>query len=143
MENTLGQAYLTAGGVQVMTASLINEWSGIVAYTGSGELTVLAGVSILTGIGNVEAFAIGMSIGIGMEYTVGLGAVMHTGASMIVSLPIQVIYSNTHTNTIYPHKCMHTIHTHTHIPYTHIHTFTHIHSYAHTFKPHTFTYIYT
>lgn len=84
MENCLGQAYFVGGGVQVMTASLINEYSGIVAYTGSGELTVLAGVSILTGIGNQEGFGIGTSIGIGMEYTVGPAAVVHTGASMQV-----------------------------------------------------------
>ena len=84
MENCLGQAYFVGGGVQVMTASLINEYSGIVAYTGSGELTVLAGVSILTGIGNQEGFGIGTSIGIGMEYTVGPAVVVHTGASMQV-----------------------------------------------------------
>ena len=43
MENCVAQAFLVAGGVMVMTASNINEFSGALTYTGTGELTVLGG----------------------------------------------------------------------------------------------------
>jgi hypothetical protein len=43
MENCVAQAFLVVGGVMVMTASNINEISGAITYTGTGELNVLGG----------------------------------------------------------------------------------------------------
>ena len=42
-------------------------------------LSLLPGVMILTGVNNVEAFAIGTTFGVGFEYTVGAGVIVATG----------------------------------------------------------------
>ena len=47
MENCMAQAFLVVGGVMVMTASNINEMSGAITYTGTGELNVLGGEFLL------------------------------------------------------------------------------------------------
>ena len=40
----------------------------------------LTGVEILTGVANIEVFALGSAFGVGFEYTVGSGVAIHTGS---------------------------------------------------------------
>jgi len=105
-----------------MQVSNINEYSGAIVYSGTGELNVLGGtykaaterrskhttlshsyiskghtrsfdlpspsvrpsrhtgVMILTGVNNVEAFALGSTFGVGFEYTIGAGVAVFTGS---------------------------------------------------------------
>ncbi|KAM3567397.1 hypothetical protein VYU27_010457, partial [Nannochloropsis oceanica] len=62
-----------------MTVSVISEYSAAVLFTGTGELNVLGGAMILTGVNNMEAFALGATFGVGFEYTVGAGVLIQTG----------------------------------------------------------------
>jgi len=48
-----------------MTASAIDEFSALIVFDGTGEVTTLAGCQILTGVANNEIFAIGAEFGIG------------------------------------------------------------------------------
>ena len=48
-----------------MTASAIDEFSALIVFDGTGEVTTLAGCQILTGVTNNEIFAIGAEFGIG------------------------------------------------------------------------------
>lgn len=80
--NGVGQAFMVAGGVQVLTGCSLTYFSIAAFFSGTGEMTVFGGAIIAVGTSLVDAYGLLASFGAGMDYCVTAGLLVHIGSTV-------------------------------------------------------------
>jgi len=80
--NGVGQAFLVAGGVQVLTGCSFTYFTVSAFFSGTGETTVLGGAQIAVGVSLFDTYTMLASFGAGLDYCVCAGLMVHIGAAI-------------------------------------------------------------
>lgn len=80
--NGVGQAFMVAGGVQILTGVDLSYFTVAALFSGTGELTTFGGVQVATGLSIEDMYATLFSAGAGLDYCVGGGVLIHTGTAV-------------------------------------------------------------
>ena len=78
--NGVGQAFLVAGGVQVLTGCSLTYFNVAAFFSGTGEMTVFGGAQIAVGVSLFDTYGMLASFGAGMDYCCTAGLMIHIGA---------------------------------------------------------------
>lgn len=80
--NGIGQSFLVAGGVQVLTGCSLTYFTVAALFSGTGEMTVLAGAQIAVGVSLLDTYGLLASYGAGLDYCVCEGLMIHIGTAL-------------------------------------------------------------
>jgi len=80
--NGIGQSFLVAGGVQVLTGCSLTYFNVAALFSGTGEMTVLSGAQIAVGVSLLDVYALLASFGAGLDYCCCAGLMVHIGTAL-------------------------------------------------------------
>ena len=80
--NGVGQSFLVAGGVQVLTGCSLTYFNIASFFSGTGEMTVLSGAQIVVGVSLFDVYGLLASFGAGLDYCCCAGLMVHIGAAV-------------------------------------------------------------
>jgi hypothetical protein len=80
--NGVGQSFLVAGGVQVLTGVSLTYFNVAGLFSGTGEMTVFGGAVIAVGVSLFDNYGLLASFGAGLDYCVCAGLMVHIGTAL-------------------------------------------------------------
>jgi hypothetical protein len=80
--NGAGQSFFVAGGVQVLTGVSLTYQTAVGLFSGTGEMSVMAGVQIVTGLHLLDVYGVLAAYGTGLDYCLFEGVMVHVGAAL-------------------------------------------------------------